>query len=262
MFVEKSSVELWWPNGYGSQALYDLQIKWEDVKINEVVMREREYYIASKTISIGFRTIELVQEPMQNGLSFYFKVNAIPIFMKGSNWIPSNILPEKSYEVERVRELLQATRDANMNMLRVWGGGVYESDYFYSLADEYGILIWQDMMFACAMYPADKDFLDTVRSEVKTQVRRLQHHASIAIFATNNENEVALRQNWYGTNSRFQSFASDYRKLYVDTVTDEIAKHDLMRKVLTSSPSNGNYNGDREFGIGIDPQNPHYGDIQ
>lgn len=261
MVVNKSSVDLWWPNGYGNQALYDLQIKWEDVRVNDVLLRDYDFYIASKTICIGFRTIELVQDKMLNGLSFYFKVNGIPMFMKGSNWIPSHILPEKSFDKGKIKELLKATRDANMNMLRVWGGGLYESDYFYSLADEYGIMIWQDMMFACAMYPAENDFLDSVRLEVKNQVRRLQYHASIALFATNNENEAALRQNWYGTNSQFESFATDYRKLYVETVTDEIKKHDLTRDVLTSSPSNGNYNGDREFGIGIDPQNPHYGDI-
>lgn len=259
--VKKSSVERWWPNGYGSQTLYGLQIKWEDARINDSNGRDRSFYSATKTINIGFRTIELMQDKMSNGFSFYFKVNDVPIFMKGSNWIPSHILPEKSAKSDKVKELLEATRDANMNMLRVWGGGVYESNYFYSLADEFGILIWQDLMFACAMYPSDEDFLDSVRLEVKLQVRRIQHHPSIAIFATNNENEVALRQNWYGTNSRFREFASDYHKLYVETVTDEIKKLDLTREVLTSSPSNGNYNGDREYGIGMDPQNPHYGDI-
>lgn len=269
MTVNKTNVKLWWPNGYGTQSLYALQVKWEDTRINEVASKNRAYLQAGRTVYIGFRTIELVQEKMLSiveeqvvhGLSFYFKVNDVPIFMKGSNWIPSHILPEKSYEPAKVKELLQAARDANMNMLRVWGGGLYESNYFYSLADEYGILIWQDMMFACAMYPSGSDFLDNVRLETKHQVRRLQHHPSIAIFATNNENEVALRQDWYGTQSHFQEFAEDYRKLYVETVTDEINKNDPSREVLTSSPSNGNYDGDREYGIGIDPQNPHFGDV-
>ena len=261
MTFNKTDVERWWPNGYGHQQLYELQIKWEDARSNEVRSRDRNFLIASKSINIGFRTLELVQEKMSNGLSFYFKVNEIPIFMKGSNWIPAHILPEKSYEQDKIRELLQATRDANMNMLRVWGGGVYESSYFYSLADEYGILIWQDLMFACAMYPAEDDFLDNVRLEVKQQIRRLQHHPSIALFATNNENEVALRQNWYGTNSRFAEFAAYYKALYVTTITEEINKNDPMREVLTSSPSNGAYNGDRQHGIGFDPQNPHFGDV-
>lgn len=262
MKVKKSAVKTWWPNGYGSQALYGLQIKWEDSRVNQVTSRERGFFSASKEIRIGFRSVELVQEKMDNGLSFYFKVNGVPIFMKGSNWIPSHILPEKSSEKDKIKELLLAARDANMNMLRVWGGGVYESDYFYALADEYGILIWQDMMFACAMYPADDVFLDSVRTEVMRQVRRLQFHPSIAIFATNNENEVALSQHWYeNTTDHFELFANDYKKLYVSTVTDEINKNDPSREVLTSSPSNGNFNGDRSFGIGTDPQNAHYGDI-
>lgn len=261
MTVKKSSVESWWPNGYGPQTLYGLQVQWEDVRVNDVSYRERDFFIASKTVYIGFRTIDVVQDEMDNGLSFYFKVNGVPIFMKGSNWIPAHILPEKTYDEDRVKELLIATRDANMNMLRVWGGGVYESDYFYSLADEYGILLWHDLMFACAMYPANDDFLGLVREEVRSEVRRIQHHPSIAIFATNNENEVALRQNWYGTYSRFEEFAEDYRKLYVETVVDEIKKQDPSREVLTSSPSNGNYNGDREHGIGMNPQDIHYGDI-
>lgn len=110
---------------------------------------------------IGFRTIELIQEPNEedDGLTFYFKVNGIPIFMKGSNWIPSHILPEKAQDPVKLKSLLLAAKDANMNMLRVWGGGFYESDTFYDLADEMGILIWQDMMFACAMYRSDQDFL-------------------------------------------------------------------------------------------------------
>lgn len=259
--VKKDMVERWWPNGSGKQTLYGLKVQWEDARINDLAFRDRDYYIASRTVNIGFRTVELVQEKMDNGLSFYFRVNGVPIFMKGSNWIPSHVLPEKSYNEEKVKELLLAARDAHMNMLRVWGGGVYESNYFYSLADEYGILIWQDLMFACAMYPAGETFLASVRTEVKQKTRRLQHHPSIALYATNNENEVALRQNWYGTNSRFQEFANDYRKLYVLTITNEIKKHDPLREVLTSSPSNGNYNGDRQYGIGMDPQNPHFGDI-
>lgn len=241
--------------------MYDLKVRWEDIRVNEVAYRQRNFLISEKIVRIGFRTVELVQDEAPEGLSFYFKVNGIPIFMKGSNWIPAHILPEKSYETAKIKELLLATRDANMNMLRVWGGGVYESNYFYSLADEYGILIWQDMMFACAMYPSDEKFLDSVRQETKWAVRRLQHHPSIAIFATNNENEVALAQNWYGTNARFEEFADDYRKLYVETVTNEIKNVDPTRGVLTSSPSNGDFDGDRKFGIGMNAQDPNYGDI-
>lgn len=101
----------------------------------------------------------------------------------------------------------------------------------------------------------------SVRLETRQQVRRIQHHPSIALFATNNENEAALRQNWYGTANDFKTFAKSYKKLYVDTITDEIKNNDLSREVLTSSPSNGIYNGEKEYGIARDPQDPHYGDI-
>lgn len=206
MNVSKSSVNLWWPNGFGAQQLYDFKLRWEDVRLNSVDFFSRPFLITNKAIQIGFRTIELVQDQMDNGLSFYFRVNKIPIFMKGSNWIPAHILPEKSVNQAKVTELLEAARDAKMNMLRVWGGGVYESELFYELADRFGILIWQDMMFACAMYPTG-DFLKSVRVEINQQIRRIQHHASIALFAGNNENEAALRQNWYGTDGNYSMFA-------------------------------------------------------
>lgn len=98
-----------------------------------------------------------ISDPIGN--TFYFRVNGIPIFAKGSNYIPLNILPEKGQDKKLIESLLQSVRDSHMNMIRVWGGGVYESDYFYQKADELGIMIWQDFMFACALYPTRKDFL-------------------------------------------------------------------------------------------------------
>lgn len=118
--VQKQSVKLWWPNGYGDQQLYTFKAKWEDIRANSVNYYSKIYLTTDKSINVGFRTIELIQDPMENGLSFYFKVNGIPIFMKGSNWIPVHILPEKTANEDKVKELLQAARDAHMNMLRVW----------------------------------------------------------------------------------------------------------------------------------------------
>lgn len=165
-------IHSWFPNGLGSQMLYDL---------NVILSTTEE--INNKTIRIGFRTIELIQDPIKPiGLTFYFKVNGMPFYSKGSNWIPAHVFPElltKDY----IRHLLQSAKEANMNMLRVWGGGIYESDYFYAVADELGIMIWQDFMFACALYPTNNEFLDSVKIEVNQQIRRLQHHPSIAIWA-------------------------------------------------------------------------------
>lgn len=180
--------------------------------------------------------------------------------MKGSNWIPADVLPDRGGDVRTIKYLLTAARDAHMNMLRVWGGGVYESDYFYELADEYGILIWQDLMFACAMYPVYDAFLASVRTEVRQNTRRLQHHPSVAIFATNNENEVALAQNWYGTATEAQRFRDEYRKLYIEVVQQTVAENDKWRTCLSSSPSNG-LKAINDSYISDNPQDNHYGDI-
>lgn len=120
MKIMKSSVQLWWPNGYGDQKLYTFKVKWEDERVNSVNYYSKIYLIAEKTINVGFRTVQLMQDQTDNGLLFYFRVNNIPIFMKGSNWIPAHVLPERTADEVKVKELLQATRDAHMNMLRVW----------------------------------------------------------------------------------------------------------------------------------------------
>ncbi|XP_049271944.1 beta-mannosidase-like [Rhipicephalus sanguineus] len=153
-------IQSWWPSGYGSQKLYHLNVSMS-------VDGEKCY----KAIRFGFRTVELVEDVISHGTEgaeFYFKINGVPIFVKGSNWIPADILPERVTEAY-IRNLLQSAKDANMNMIRVWGGGIYEKDYFYDLADELGILIWQDLMFSVSLYPADDDFLRSVATEVKQQ---------------------------------------------------------------------------------------------
>ncbi|KAI5633033.1 beta-mannosidase [Phthorimaea operculella] len=146
-----------------------------------------------------------------------------------------------------------------MNMLRVWGGGVYESDLFYDQCDELGILIWQDFMFACSMYPVDKEFMDSVRTEVEQNVKRLQHHASIAIWAGNNENEAALRGNWYHTAAKFDEYKHNYIKLYVDTIKPIVEHLDPDRRYLVSSPSNGK-KSEQDGYISMNPYDSHYGD--
>lgn len=156
------------------------------------------YRHSMKVIRMAFRTIELVQEPIPNqtGFTFYFKVNNINMFMKGSNWVPSSIYPERSMNSTHVRHLMRAVKHSHMNMLRVWGGGIYEHDEFYDMADNFGILIWQDLMFASAMYPVNSEFLKSVSLEIEQNIRRLQSHPSLAILAGNNECEAAIVQNW------------------------------------------------------------------
>ena len=170
------TISPWYPNGVSKdlQQLYKL-------KVNLSFKDSKEVYTTTKRI--GFRKIELIQAPLKpEGLTFHFKVNGDIFFAKGTNWIPAHLLMEE-LTPEYVRHLMLSAKEANMNMMRVWGGGIYESDLFYELADELGIMIWQDMMFACALYPTDKDFLKNVDIEVRQQIKRLQHHPSIAIWA-------------------------------------------------------------------------------
>ena len=186
--IKNMSITAWFPNGVANntQQLYALNVS---LKI------DNNTYVSQRSQKIGFRTIELVQNPIKpQGLTFYFKVNGIPFYAKGTNWIPAHVLQE-DLTPQYIRHLLESAKKANMNMMRVWGGGIYETDLFYQLADELGIMIWQDFMFACAQYPANPEYLTTVDLEVTQQVRRLQHHPSIAIWSGNNENE-SLGKEW------------------------------------------------------------------
>ena len=173
--INGNKVEVWWPNGVGENKrnLYHL----------EIILIPKFGLQITKHLRIGFRTIELIQNTVKpRGLTFNFRVNGLDFFAKGSNWIPAHALHEQ-LDKKYIRSLLKSAKDANMNMLRVWGGGIYETDYFYEVADEFGIMIWQDMMFACALYPADDNFIKSVAIEIIQNVRRLQHHSSIAVWA-------------------------------------------------------------------------------
>lgn len=144
------------------------------------------------------------------------------MFAKGSNWIPADSFENRVSE-DQLRFLLQSAADCHMNMIRVWGGGIYQSEEFYDLCDRLGLMIWQDMMFACAMYPRDDEFLEDVRHEIHHQIARMSHHPSIAIWSGNNENEGALH--WYKeTNDNPFLYVEDYSVLYTETVRHEILK--------------------------------------
>ncbi|EDW81442.1 uncharacterized protein Dwil_GK12069 [Drosophila willistoni] len=257
--IEK--VVTWWPNGYGEQKLYPLHLTLTTWLKDGANLRSKSK--SQKTLRVGFRTLELVEDPTPDGTgnTFFFRVNGIDMFMKGTNYIPSHILPENQTN-EEISYLLHSAKEAHMNMLRVWGGGVYESDYFYDLADSLGLLIWQDMMFACAMYPVEADFLASVREEVLQNAKRIAHHPSVAIFVTNNENEAALVQDWYDTFYDLDRFKEEYRKLYLANVIHELKQvsHKSRPEPLVSSPSNGKKSAEDNY-ISPFPQNNNYGDV-
>ena len=164
----------------------------------------------------GLRTVELATEKDAIGSAFYFKINGIPVYAKGANYIPQNsfqtVVTEKHYE-----QLLNDVVGANMNMLRVWGGGIYENDLFYELADEKGLLIWQDFMFACAMYPGDPEFLETVQQEAIQNVKRLRNHPAVVLWCGNNESAEGWRRwGWKKGRSKAEKneIWSHYLKLF------------------------------------------------
>ncbi len=179
--IEITDPQLWWPNGYGAQPLYEVEVS---LKAEDTILDQRRY-------RIGLRTVQLRQEVDQWGKEFTFYVNGVRLFAKGADWIPTDSLPTRI--TEPIPEgLIKSAVDANMNMLRIWGGGYYPEDMFYDLCDRYGILIWQDFMFACGIYPADANFFENVRAEAIENVRRLRHHAALALWCGNNE----MEQGW------------------------------------------------------------------
>ncbi|MFB5193258.1 beta-mannosidase [Alicyclobacillus fastidiosus] len=178
--VVVESPKLWWSRGLGDQNLYTFS----------VTLVDGNTAIAEKSVRTGLRSVRLVRDEDDQGTSFYFELNGVPVFAKGANHIPNDsFLTDVSYE--RYKHEIVSAVESNMNMLRVWGGGFYENDDFYDLCDEYGLLVWQDFMFACSMYPGDEAFLNSVRSEAEENVTRLRNHPSIALWCGNNEIDTA-----------------------------------------------------------------------
>lgn len=173
---EITEPRLWWPAGSGEQNLYRLTVEIPEDQV---------------TRQIGLRAVELVTDPDEAGSRFAFRINGREIFCRGANWIPADALFSLS-SPQKTEDLLQSAVDANMNMLRVWGGGFYERDWFYDLCDRLGLMVWQDFQFACNLYPSTPDFLEDVTKEVDYQVRRLISHPSIVVWCGDNELVGAL----------------------------------------------------------------------
>ncbi|XP_033369779.1 beta-mannosidase isoform X2 [Parus major] len=248
---KSAAVEAWWPNGHGNQTGYNM---------TTTFMMEAGCQI-EKFSKVYFRTVELVQEPIPGspGLSFYFRINGRPIFIKGSNWIPADSFQDR-VTYDTLRLLLKSAADANMNALRVWGGGVYEQDEFYDICDEIGIMIWQDFMFACALYPTNQNYLESVRAEVSHQVRRLKSHPSIILWSGNNENEAAIASNWFSIPyPDIGAYIKDYVTLYVNNIREIVLSEDKSRPFVASSPTNG-LESVKEGWLSRDPYDTHYGD--
>jgi beta-mannosidase len=220
--------QLWWPNGLGEQPLYEVTVA---LSASGETCDERDY-------RVGLRTLELRQEPDEWGESFTFVVNGVPVFAKGSNWIPADSFPTRISD-EQLDHLIWSTASTHQNMLRVWGGGLYEDDRFYDRCDEYGILVWQDCVFSCSIYPMDEPaFLDTVRAEIVENVRRLRHRASLALWCGNNEMEWGW-VSWGWDTPRNAALKEAYDRFFHRLLPEWCAELDPDHPYWPSSPSSG-----------------------
>ena len=220
----------WWTYQLGKPYLYSTSSTIKSANDGLVTINKK----------LGLRTIELIQEKDNVGQSFYFKLNGIPVYMKGADFIPCDaFLPRITKDT--YRKQIANAKEANMNMLRLWGGGIYESDDLYDLCDEEGILLWQDMMFACAMYPDDDAFLSNVSAELADNITRLRNHPSLALYCGNNECYEGWN-NW-GWKDKFAKDPKDearienaYKKLFLQTIPFVISQYDNSRNYIPSSP--------------------------
>ena len=216
--------KLWFPRGIGDQPLYQVTVQLWTQDGTVIDQQEKR---------IGLRTLRLVRQHDQWGESFMFAVNGITFFAKGANWIPADTFVTRLTEAD-YRRLLQAACDVNMNMLRVWGGGIYEPDMFYNLCDELGLCVWQDFMFACSTYPTfDAAFMGNAKAEAEDAVRRIRHHASLALWCGNNELEQGLvADEWTETTMSW----ADYGLLFDDLLKDVATNLSPQTDYWPSSP--------------------------
>ena len=237
---------LWWPKGYGEPVLHRVSATLSDSSGN----------LAEYFTQVGIRTVELVQDPDPDGRgrSFYFEVNGLPVFAKGANYIPNDVfLPRVTPEEYSV--VVGSAAFANMNMLRVWGGGIYENEIFYDLCDREGILVWQDFMFACSMYPGTEDFLASVTEEARQNIIRIRRHPCIALWCGNNEIEAAWGP--YDENSGWGwkiRYTKEQQK-QIWQAYDTVFHHILPEQVGLLNPTTPYWHSSPSAGMGIQATN-------
>jgi beta-mannosidase len=225
--------ELWWPRGQGEQFLYDDEWVLKDKKGN---------VLFSKKVRFGIKHSELINQPDKWGTSYEIKINGRPVFCKGADYIPQDVFPARVKD-EDLRKMVETMAASNFNMVRVWGGGYYPDDAFFEACDELGIMVWQDFMFACAMYPGDPEFLQNVAEEVNYQIPRIASHPSVTIFNGNNEVDVAwknwgfqVRYNIYGKDAK--EIENSYDRLFKNLLPNKVREFTTIPYIHTSPLSN------------------------
>ena len=220
--------KLWWPNGYGDQPLYKVKVE---------LLDEDGAVLETITKRIGLRTLTISQEKDLWGKEFAFCVNGVKIFAMGGNYIPEDCIYSR-ITPELQEYLLESCKRANFNCVRVWGGGYYPSDHFYDLCDEMGLIVWQDLMFACNVYDLTEEFEENITKEITENVKRLRHHASLGLWCGNNEMESAW-DHWPEVQSESKYLRADYIKMFEHVVPKAVKAADSETFFWQSSPSSG-----------------------
>lgn len=237
-----SNPKLWMPIHWGEKHLYDFTAT---INVDNNV-------IAEKTVRTGLRSIRHITQKDEQGRTFYFEVNGIPLFAKGANYIPGEILTTQQ-DSAYYAKMFNHIESAHMNMVRVWGGGIYENEEFYRQADERGILVWQDFIFGCTPYPSDDVFLNNVKEEAIYNIKRLRNHASLAYWCGNNEILEGL--NYWGWNRQYPKAVMDdwfkgYDKTFRELLPALVKKYDGTRNYTHGSPDQGNWGRPHLFNQG------------
>lgn len=228
-----NDLNFWWPRGHGDQNLYEDE--W-------IFKNEAGELIATKNIRFGVRKTELIQESDKWGTSYEVKINGKVIFCKGGDYIPDDIFPARITN-EKLQSNVETMIESNFNMVRIWGGGMYASDYFLNLCDEKGLMVWHDFMFACAMYPGNESYLSNVKNEINQQIPRITSHPAVVLLNGNNEVDVAWK-NW-GFQTTYSISKSDqkiieeyYKKLFLELIPTQVSAFSTVPYVHTSPLSN------------------------
>jgi beta-mannosidase len=230
--LEVADARLWWPHGYGDQPLYDL-----DVGLERVASAAAGDVGLVDTWSrrVGFRSVRLDTSEDEVGSAFTLVVNDVPIFVRGANWIPDDCFPTR-VGPERYRARVTQARGANIDLLRVWGGGIYESDDFYDACDEAGVMVWQDFLFACAAYPEESPVVEEVEAEAQENVARLMPHASLVLWNGNNENYMGWHEWGWPEKVGDRTWGHGY---YTELLPRVVAQTDPTRPYWPGSPFSG-----------------------
>lgn len=237
---EIKNAKLWWPNGFGEQNLYTFNIELiQDGKI-----------VDSNSKRIGLRELKLIREKDKWGECYCHEVNGIRFFAMGADYIPEDNIFSR-YSKERTYNLIKQCRDCNFNAIRVWGGGIYPHDYFFDACDEYGLVVFNDLMFACMMVPEYESMHKNIAIEIRENLTRIRHHASLAIISGNNEIEEAV-VHWWPNIEGYNEFKANYIKIFENIIPKIVEDVCPYIPYVSSSPTS--------FGYGIDPRNENYGD--